>query len=310
MCKSYCKTCLRCGSANTKKDWKRKWRQSYKCKKCWYIWISKSRWKSRINIQKLYIDFSEHKQTYKELWNSHKLSIKTVQKYLDSYCPIERGTKPKSIILLIDTTYFWTFGLMVFKDSETKEVLNYKVVDYETNIAYKEWIQELEWDWRIIKAIVCDGRKWLLWWFWEIPTQMCQFHQRQIIRRYITKTPVLAPNKELNEIMKRLTRTDKWTFEIMLTDRYKDHELFLKEKGINLKWKGYFIHRRTRSAYFSLKRNIKYLFIYQDYLWKLEIPNTTNGLESLFSHIKYKVNLHRWLRKDRKLKLIVSLLKI
>jgi hypothetical protein len=82
----------------------------------------------------------------------------------------------------------------------------------------------------------------------------------------------------------------------------------MKEKGVNSKWKEYYIHRKTRSAYFSLKRNLKYLFIYQEYLWELDIPNTTNGIESLFSHIKYKVNLHRWLRKDRKLKLICSLL--
>jgi hypothetical protein len=137
---------------------------------------------------------------------------------------------------------------------------------------------------------------------------MCQFHQTQIIRRYVTKNPILEPNKDLNEVVKWLTRTDKWTFEICLENRYKKHESFVKEKGINSKWKWYYIHKKTRSAFFSLKRNLKYLFIYQEYLWKLDIPNTTNGIESLFSHIKYKINLHRWLRKDRKLKLIKSLL--
>jgi hypothetical protein len=38
---------------------------------------------------------------------------------------------------------------------------------------------------------------------------MCQFHQKQIIRRYVTKNPVLNANKELNEVVKWLTRTDK-----------------------------------------------------------------------------------------------------
>ena len=310
MCKSYSKTCLRCGSVNTKKDWKRKWRQSYKCKRCSHIWISKSRWKWKIDIQSLYTDFSEHKQTYKELWDRYKIWIKAVQKHLDMYSITKKTTKPKKIVLLIDTTYFWVFGLMVFKDYVTKKVINYKIVDYETNIAYKLWIEELQNDWRTIKAIVCDWRKWLLWWFGKIPTQMCQFHQGQIIRRYITKNPILEPNKELKEITKWLTQTDKGTFKICLESRYQKHELFLKEKGINSKWRLYYIHKRTRSAYFSLKRNLKYLFIYQDYLWKLDIPNTTNWIESLFSHLKYKVNLHRWLRKDRKLKLIISLLKI
>ncbi len=310
MCKSYQRSCLKCGSVNTKKDGKRKWRQSYKCKKCNHVWITKSRWKWRINIDKLYKDYSIHKQTYKELWNSYKIGIKTVQKYLDEYRLIEIKIEPKSIILLIDTTYFWTFGVMVFKDSETKKILNYKIVDYETNIAYRQWIKEIIESWWEIKAIVCDWRRWLLGGFWKIPTQMCQFHQSQIIRRYVTKRPRLKPNKDLNNVVKWLTRTDKWTFKICLESWYKKHKLFIDEKWINSKWKEYYIHRKTRSAYFSLKRNFKYLFIYQDYLWKLEIPNTTNGIESLFSHLKYKVNLHRWLRKDRKLKLIISLLHV
>ena len=64
---------------------------------------------------------------------------------------------------------------------------------------------------------------------------MCQFHQGQIIRRYITKNPILEPNKELKEITKWLTQTDKGTFKICLESRYQKHELFLKEKGINSK---------------------------------------------------------------------------
>jgi hypothetical protein len=165
-------------------------------------------------------------------------------------------------------------------------------------------------DWRIIEAIICDWRRGLLTMFQNIPTQMCQFHQGQIIRRYITKKPILNPNIELNDIMKWLTLTDEWTFKIMLENRYQKNIIWLNEKVINLKWKHVFVHRKTRSAYFSLKRNMKYLFVYQDYLWKLDIPNTTNGIEAVFSHIKYKVNLHRWLREDRKIKLILSLLKI
>jgi hypothetical protein len=54
---------------------------------------------------------------------------------------------------------------------------------------------------------------------------------------------------------------------------------------------------------------MKYLFVYEDHRWKIDIPNTTNAIEAEFSHFKYKVNLHRWLRRDRKLKLIDYILK-
>lgn len=310
MCKSYSKTCLKCGSVNTKKDGKRKWRQSYKCKKCSHIWISKSRCITKVNTTKIYKEFSFHKQTYKELSNSFNISVKTVQKYLDMEIILKKKVNPRNVILLIDTTYFWTFWLMLFKDSQSKDILNYKIVDYETNSGYENGIRELMIDWRKIDAIICDWRRGLLSMFPEIPTQMCQFHQWQIIRRYITKTPILKPNIELNDLMKWLTRTDKWTFKIMLENWYKNNKLWFDEKAMNSKWKYVFVHRRTRSAYFSLKRNMKYLFVYQDYIWKLDIPNTTNGIEAVFSHIKYKVNLHRWLREDRKIKLILSLLKI
>lgn len=310
MCKSYSKTCLRCGSVNTKKDGKRKWRQSYKCKKCFHVWISKSRKNTKVSTWKLYEDFSIHKQTYAELSETYNISVKTVQKYLDMEILSRKKIKPRKVILLIDTTYFWTFWLMLFKDSQKKDILNYKIVDYETNSGYENGIRELMRDWREIESIICDGRRGLLSMFPKIPTQMCHFHQRQIIRRYITKTPVLKPNIELNDIMKWLIRTDKWTFKIMLENWYEKNKNWFNEKVMNPKWKYAFIHRRTRSAYFSLRRNIKYLFVYQDYLWKLDIPNTTNGIESVFSHIKYKVNLHRWLREDRKIKLILSLLKV
>ena len=310
MSKSYQRSCLRCGSVNTKKDGKRKWRQSYKCKRCSHVWIGKSRSRTKVNIKKLYEDFSDHKQTYLELAKQNKISVKTVQKYLDMKELTPNKVKPRKIVLLVDTTYFWTFGLMLFKDAKEKDILNYKIVDYETNDEYKKWIKELMDEWRGIEAIVCDWRRWLLWMFPWIPSQMCHFHQRQIIRRYVTKNPVLKPNIELNDIVKWLTRTDKWTFEIILAKWYKNHRNWLNEKWVNSEWKNYFMHRRTRSAYFSLKRNMKYLFTYLDCFWKVDIPNTTNGIESVFSHIKYKVNLHRWLREDRKIKLILSLLKV
>jgi hypothetical protein len=310
MCKSYSKTCLKCRSVNTKKDWKRKWRQSYRCKKCWYVWIGKLRNKTKVNIEKLYESFSNHKQTYKELSDAKEISIKTVQKYLDMKVISTNKAKPRKVVLLIDTTYFWSFGLMLFKDAKKKDIINYKIVDYETNDEYRKWIEELIIEWWEIEAIVSDWRRWLLWIFDWIPSQMCHFHQKQIIRRYIRKKPILEPNIELNEIVKWLHKTDKWTFKSMIEKRHEKHKIWLNEKWINSKWKRYFIHKKTRSAYLSLKRNLKYLFTYLDYYWKIDIPNTTNWIESVFSHIKYKVNLHRWLRKDRKIKLILNLLKI
>jgi len=304
------KCCNSCGSRRTKKDWKRKRRQSYKCNDCNHVRVSKSR-KKKVFVDKLYKEYAIHKQTYQELGMRYNLSKKTVQRKLDSFAlKPEKRKQWWDIVLLIDTTYMWWEWIMLFKDAYSKRLLHYEIVAYETNDWYRKWILRLQNEWWNIKAIVSDGRRWLLWWFGDIPTQMCQFHQKMIVRRYITKNPILVPNQELNSIVKRLCRTDKTCFEQELTRRYNSHEGFLKEKAVSTTtWKSYFVHRRTRAAYRSLKSNMKYLFVYEDYRWKIEIPNTTNAIEAEFSHFKYKVNLHRWLRRDRKLKLIDYILK-
>jgi len=309
MDKSYVKTCKVCESILIKKDGFKRWKQRYKCKDCGHVFQNKSR-KKKDMVSELWDRYCFGKQTYEELSKEYKLSIKTIQKLLDSYEFIAPQVFPRKIVLLMDTTYFWDIWVMVFKDSQTKKIINFKLVVNENNYSYKQWVAELQEQWWIIEAIVCDGRKWLLGGFdgiW-IPTQMCQFHQAAILRRYITKKPILQANKDLKELWTLLTVTDRETFEYELEEYYKKYEVFFKERKINSKWKWEYVHKRTRSAYFSLKRNLKYLFCWYDYYWVIDIPNTTNALEWVFGHLKGKVSLHRGLKKERKIKLILSLI--
>lgn len=305
--KSYVKSCKVCHSILIKKDGFKRWKQRYKCKSCGHVFQNKSRKRKDISSI-LWNKYCFWKQTYWQLSEEFWISIRSVQKILDSYEFITPQIQPKKIVLLMDTTYFWDIWVMAFKDSESKKIINFKLVRNENNYSYREWIRELQNQWWEIQAIVCDGRRWLLWWFKNIPTQMCHFHQAAILRRYITKKPILQANKDLKELWALLTVTDRETFEYELEKYYQKYEDFLKEKRINSKWKLEYIHKRTRSAYFSLKRNLKYLFCSYYYIWVIDIPNTTNALEWVFGHLKGKVSLHRGLKKERKIKLILSLL--
>ena len=307
MNKSYTKKCKKCNSSEIKKDWFKRWKQRYKCKDCWYVFQNKTR-KQKIDINELWNKYCFRKQTYAELAEDYWISVRTVQAKLDEYQIQIPQVKAQEVVLLIDTTYFGEFWVMVFKDAYRNKNLHIKIVDNENNNDYKNGIRELEKAWWIIKAIVCDWRRWLLTWFTNIPTQMCNFHQVAIVRRYITKKPILKANKALKWITELLVRTDKETFTHYLDLYWKIYWGFLKERRLNSKWKLEYIHKRTRSAYFSLKNNLKYLFTYYDYIWQIDIPNTTNWLEWIFGHIKAKVSLHRWLKKERKIKLILSLL--
>ena len=85
----------------------------------------------------------------------------------------------------MDTTYFGRgFGVMVFKNSLDGVVLYKQYVHYETNALYLAGLSEVRRRGIDIQAIVCDGRQGLFGLFCDIPIQMCQFHQIQIIPYY------------------------------------------------------------------------------------------------------------------------------
>jgi len=189
---------------------------------------------------------------------------------------------------------------MTFRSYELKRNLYRKEVSRETKQDYLEGVKYLQQQWREILAIVCDWKKGLLWGFWEIPTQMCVFHQQQIIRRYITKNPKLEANIAFKELASMIGKIEKETIKLWLDDWHFRYKKFLDEKNDSNKR----VHIRTRKAYRSLKTNLEYLYMFKKYEWIIKIPSTTNSLESIFWHMKQKVWLHRWLKKHRKIKLI------
>ena len=205
----------------------------------------------------------------------------------------------------MDTTYWGrNFGVMLFKDSYTKENLLKYYVKTETNALYVQGINELKRQGFNVVAIVCDGRRGLLQSFGETPVQMCQFHQVAIIRRYITKKPKLPASIELKELVSMLKMTDKESFEGGLEQWYTTWKSFLNERTFNPETgKSHYTHKRLRSAYRSLKTNLDSVFVWYDNM-DLKIPNTTNAIDGHFSDLKNKLRNHNGLSKARKIKFI------
>jgi hypothetical protein len=138
---------------------------------------------------------------------------------------------------------------------------------------------------------------------------MCHFHQKQIVRRYLTNRPKLEASIELKEIVYTLANTNEEIFTKQLSNWYEKWKDFLKEKTINLETKRWcYTHKRLRSAYRSLKTNLPYLFTYQQYP-ELNIPNTTNSLDGYFNVLKSKLNVHRGLSVKRRERIVIELLK-
>ena len=198
---------------------------------------------------------------------------------------------------------------MLFKDSYTGENLLKYYVKSETNALYIQGINELRSQGFEVVAIVCDGRRGLLQSFDKTPVQMCQFHQVAIIRRYITKNPKLPASIELKELVAMMKITDKESFTGGLDLWYTKWKPFLNERTINPETgKSHYTHKRLRSAYRSLKTNLKWLFTWYENI-ELKIPNTTNAIDGHFSDLKNKLRNHNGLSRERKIKFIDEFLK-
>lgn len=239
----------------------------------------------------------------------YKVCKRTIQIKLDNVIIEKRETNPSPTVVLMDTTYFGRkFGVMVFRDCYKKINIHWKFVKYETVNEYINGINFLKKKGWEIKGIVCDGKRGLFTAFKEIPVQMCQFHQVAIVTRYITKRPRLEAGKELKQLMLLLSKTDKESFIGGLKEWYTKWKKFLNEKTFNPeKNRWHYTHKRLRSAYRSLKNNLPYLFTWYDYP-ELNIPNTTNSLEGIFSNLKIKLSVHSGLKEHRKKKVINEIL--
>ena len=278
----------------------------YKCCACGKQFLGGE----RISNAQLWQQYTEGKQTYRQLSLRYGCSIKTIQRRLDKVKVASSVAARCDVVVLMDTTYFGrNFGVMLFKDSSSGKNLYKQYVKHETNSLYAAGISILLERGFDIKAIVCDGRKGLLSLFPSIPLQMCQFHQVAIITRYLTRKPKLQAAKELREHVLLLARTDKESFEGGLTNWHTKWETFLNERTKDAATgKSRYTHRRLRSAYRSLKTNLPWLFTWYDNP-TLNIPNTTNAIDGHFADLKNKLRNHNGLSLQRKKKFIDEFLK-
>ncbi len=161
-------------------------------------------------------------------------------------------------------------------------------------------------------AFVIDGRRGvrqlLLAKFPEEPLQLCQFHAVQTVTKYLTKRPKLAAGKQLRQLTLTLKVCRQTTFARRLAQWQRRWSNFLAERTFDASPRGwYYTHKKLRSAYFSLQRNLPWLFTFRRYP-KLKIPNTTNSCDGWFAHLKQRIKIHRGLRFDRRKKMADYLL--
>jgi len=212
-------------------------------------------------------------------------------------------------VFAADCTFFGRgYGFVVFRALEIKKNVYARSLLYETTADYQRGRMVLQKQGFKFKAIVLDGISGVRSLFSDIPVQMCHFHQKQLIQRYLTLNPKLEAGIELKAIVSTLTDTTEKRFTVEFNDWCDKWQDFLKERTVNPETKRWsYTHKRVRSARRSLKNNLPFLFTYQRYP-ELNIPNTTNALEGSFSWLKQDVNIHRGFTRQLKDKIIEHIL--
>ena len=283
-------------------------RQRYKCKNCGKSWTAKPH--PQILAKRLWLDLVFHNMNIEELSKKYGLGKRTVRDKLDLYNPpriLPDGDDLDTTVISMDVTFFRRTGgiLTVLNVHSGKALYEAETGSYETVWDYEKAIQTLLKYGVHPKAAVVDGKKGVIEMLesYGIHVQMCQFHQKKIIRKYIRKNPVLPENCSIKELSNDLTRTHRKMFEDMVyVWRAKNygwlHERTWFEDG---RWE--YTHKDSRSAVNSLFKNLPYLFTFEDYP-ELNIPNTNNKIEGIHSELKRRLANHRGLKKDQKIKFV------
>lgn len=267
-----------------------------------------------INYQKAYKEWLLNRRIIKEISILYDVSYTKLTKEFDKI-DVPEGLQEealkdiaKPINLLIDATFFGReYGFLVFHDCQ--KVIYFKEIKTESIKDFREGINALKAANYRILSVTIDGRRGYInnirKLLGNIPIQMCLFHQKAIVRRYITDRPRSQCGKRLKELMHRFCKPE-------LQQEFIDQFYFLQDQYRYLLLQrnelGHYKHNALRAAFRSIDSNMPYLFTYTDFKG-LNIPPTINHLEGMFGHLKEKIKIHRGLNKNRKKKAVKFLLK-
>ena len=301
--------CPYCYCTNTKRNGTSHGKQRYLCRDCFTTWSNLSR--PERFVRKLWREYAWEGVSVAVLAKRHGKSRNTIARLLGSYTPENTITRPRSVVVVMDVTYFGSWGILVIIDPHAKKdgyddlVLYWaEIAGTERTVDYEVATDTIEAMGYRIQAVVIDGRRGVRDMLERkgIPVQHCQFHQLQTITRYLTRRPYLPQNRRLRSIALSIPTTSEAELTEALDGWYALYGDWLKQKDEE----GRFTHPRTRRAYFSLRRNLPYLFVYQR-ATHVSIPNTTNALDGRFGVWKSMLHRHRGCSRVLKTKILRSL---
>lgn len=260
-----------------------------------------------------YRDYTQGKQTYRELQKQYHRSTPTLRKYFDRH-HAATGIIPQfnqPLVIILDA-FFWSRSRGVLVARAEQKNLLWREIESEKLSHYAALLADLKAAGIQPAAFVIDGRRGvkdlILKLFPTTPLQLCQFHAVQTVTKYLTKKPKLEAGKQLRKLVLTLRVCSRTAFTRRLAKWQRRWSSFLGERTPDESCRGWhYTHKKLRSAYCSLTRNLPWLFTFRHHS-RLQIPNTTNSCDGWFAHLKQRVKIHRGLRFDRRKKMADFLL--
>jgi hypothetical protein len=273
----------------------------YKCQDCGYQF----RAGTVVSEDDLWEAYQQQKQTIKELSERFGMSVATVKRRLhDIKREWVHPPLSGSGFLHLDTTYWGrSFGVLLALDHATGRPLYIAFVKSETTKDYEDAVQSVKERGYTIDGIIIDGKQSLFKSFAEYPIQMCQFHMKQITKRYLTKNPKLLAARALNALVDKLTRSEESVFKAEFAAWKDEWHDMIDRRSIYKDGSTHYTHQRLRSAIHSLDFYMPYLFTYQRENCK-GMPNTNNKIEGTFTDLKKNLNNHSGLTKENRKRFI------
>lgn len=253
------------------------------------------------------------RQTYKTLSRDSGYSIDTLQRTfytLLEKAPEIRIIKRQAVNLRMDATYFSSFCVLAYQDNLDGYTQLIRFSDGEHYEEIKEDIDNLIKLGVRLESITTDGHKSILKAIKksapEIKVQRCLIHIQRMCLLWLTKYPKHEAGQELRQLvlllLKIKTDNDKLYWIHSLTEWYQKHRIYLNEKTYNEQTgRFWYTHKLLRRSYQTIKRALPNMF---HYLKSPQIPNTANGIEGYFSHLKNHLDLHRGLTVKNRINFI------
>ena len=250
------------------------------------------------------------RQTIKDLREQYGKGKNWIRKALDeSSVRKSLDLPPQEVVCIFDCTHLGEEVLLVGREPNLKSNLSWAWIPSETKEYYALVRTNIESRGFTIVGVVLDGRTGIPRVFEGIPVQICQFHQLQIVRRKLTLRPETLAGQELLVIGFSISKSTEVKLGQELKDWLLKYKSFINEKTYTIgtkRWR--YTHRRVRSAYKSLEKNLPYLYTYQKYP-ELNIPNTTNSLDGYWSRLKHLLSAHRGKSAERIRKIATEILR-